>query len=70
LKGGLFDSSSESVSIKGTVCTFCTVEIFENDSADGEGETFVGSATAGDAGNFRHDRLSEQTFLTATAPNS
>jgi hypothetical protein len=64
-------TTSGSVNIIGTACSFCIVELFENNDTDGEGETFVGAITAGDTGNFvvTVDYLSKP-YLTATATDS
>jgi hypothetical protein len=41
-----------SVSVVGTACPVCTVELFENDDDDGEGETYIGDAVAAANGTF------------------
>jgi CSLREA domain-containing protein len=48
-------SSASPTSVTGTACGGCTVEVYIADSgvgANGEGKTFVGSATADSGGNF------------------
>jgi CSLREA domain-containing protein len=56
------------INIKGTACPGCTVEVFENRRADGEGETYVGSSTANASGDFDVTVSSlSKPHLTATA---
>jgi uncharacterized repeat protein (TIGR01451 family) len=64
----IVDTTIGSVTIVGTACGGCTVEVFENSDTDGEGETFVGSTTAEAGGDFSLtvDYLN-QLYLTATA---
>jgi hypothetical protein len=58
-----------SIQITGTACPFCTVELFTNSDADGEGETYAGSATADGNGGFTLTPPGHlaKPFLTATA---
>ena len=60
-----------SFNIMGTACPGCTVEIFENGDADGEGESYVGQAIANTSGDFG---VTVGTllvpYLTATATDS
>jgi hypothetical protein len=60
-----------SVHVVGTACPGCTVELFENGDTDGEGETYVGDATADAGGAFTVtvSRLSD-AYLTATATDA
>jgi hypothetical protein len=57
-----------SVHVVGTACPGCTVEVFTNGDADGEGETYVGDDTADAGGAFTVtvSYLSDR-YLTATA---
>jgi titin len=56
------------VQVVGTACAECTVEVFESDDADGEGESFVGDATATVGGVFTITAGSlSRCYLTATA---
>jgi hypothetical protein len=62
---------SGSVKIVGTACAGCTVEVFENDNTDGEGETYIGNATATASGAFTLTVSSlSQPYLTATATDA
>ncbi|MCP4537172.1 MAG: hypothetical protein GY832_08485 [Chloroflexi bacterium] len=64
----IVDTSLGSVNISGTACPNCTVEVFENSDADGEGETYVGSAAAGTGGDFTVVvGYLNQPYLTTTA---
>jgi hypothetical protein len=58
-----------SIQITGTACPFCTVELFTNSDADGEGETYADSAIAGANGDFTLQPPGHlaKPFLTATA---
>ena len=57
-----------SVSVVGTACPVCTVELFENDDDDGEGETYIGDAVAAATGTFTVTVASlGKPYLTATA---
>lgn len=40
------------VTVEGTACAGCTVEVFSNSDADGEGETYLGSAVTNGSGDF------------------
>jgi hypothetical protein len=60
-----------SVSIIGTACADCAVEVFENGDTDGEGETFVGDSTADSSGAFTVTVSSlSDLYLTATATDA
>jgi len=61
-------AASGSVNINGTACAGCTVEVFQNGDNDGEGESYIGSATAspGEAFTLTVPFLT-QPYLTATA---
>jgi CSLREA domain-containing protein len=57
-----------SVNVVGTACAECAVEVFENSDAYGEGETYVGSATANASGDFTVTvSYLTKPYLTATA---
>lgn len=57
-----------SVTIVGTACPGCVVEVFENSDDNGEGETYIGSTTATAAGAFTLTVGSvSDPYLTATA---
>ena len=58
-----------SIQITGTACPLCTVELFTNSDADGEGETYAGSTTADGNGDFTLTPPGHlgKPFLTATA---
>ena len=59
------------VDIVGTACPGCTVEVFENGNADGEGETYVGDATANASGAFSVTVSAlGKPYLTATATDA
>jgi len=60
-----------SVHVVGSACPGCTVELFENGDTDGEGETYVGHATAGATGAFTVvvTHLNDP-YLTATATDA
>lgn len=61
-------TGSGPVSITGTACPGCTVEVFENSDDDGEGETYIGSGVADGNGNFTVTVSSQsKPYLTATA---
>jgi hypothetical protein len=45
-------TSLASMSISGTACGSCTVEVFANPDTDGEGKIFLGSTTASGGGSF------------------
>jgi hypothetical protein len=60
-----------SVNVVGTACTGCTVEVFENSDADGEGETYVGDTTVTASGAFTVTVSSlSDPYLTATATDA
>ncbi len=57
-----------SVTIEGTACAGCTVEVFSNGDSDGEGEHYIGSTVADGGGNWTLVVGSlGQPYLTATA---
>jgi hypothetical protein len=54
--------------VSGAACPFCTVQVFANPNDDGEGQTFIGQADAGPAGDFDVTFTSLPSgYLTATA---
>ena len=56
------------VDVVGTACAGCTVEVFASSDTDGEGETYIGSATATPGGAFTVTVSSvAKCYLTATA---
>ena len=60
-----------SVNIVGTACASCTVEVFENNDTDGEGENYVGDTTATASGAFTVTvSYLTQPYLTATATDA
>jgi titin len=60
-----------SITIHGTACPGCTVEIFANDDTDGEGKFYLGSAVANGSGNFTLTMSSPAyPYLTATATDA
>jgi parallel beta-helix repeat protein len=60
-----------SVNVVGTACAGCTVEVFENSGADGEGETYIGDTTATTSGAFTVTVSSlSDPYLTATATDA
>jgi CSLREA domain-containing protein len=60
-----------SVNVVGTACADCTVEVFENDDTDGEGETYIGDTTATTSGAFTVTVSSlSKPYLTATATDA
>ena len=60
-----------SVNVVGTACAGCTVEVFENSDADGEGETYVGDTIATTSGAFTVTVSSlSDPYLTATATDA
>jgi hypothetical protein len=60
-----------SVHVVGTACAGCTVEVFENSDADGEGETYIGDTTATTSGAFTVTVSSlSDSYLTATATDA
>ena len=64
-------TAAGSVNIVGTACANCTVEVFENGDADGEGETYVGDTTADASGTFTVTVSSlSDPYLTATATDA
>jgi len=64
----ILDVTSGPVNVIGTACPGCTVELFENDDTDGEGETFLGITTADGDGDFSLTVSSlGDPYLTATA---
>jgi hypothetical protein len=61
-------TGSGSVIIQGTACAGCLVEVFENHDDDGEGETYIGSATADTSGAWELEVSHlNHPYLTATA---
>jgi len=57
--------------VSGTACAGCTVEVFANPDADGEGETFAGQTTAGGDGTFTVNTGPQVGFFfTATATDA
>jgi len=63
----IFTTTLGSVNVVGTACPNCTVELFENSDTDGEGETYVGSATAHGSGDFTLSvSYLSDPYLTAT----
>lgn len=60
-----------SLHVVGTACPGCTVEVFANGDADGEGETYLGRApaTAGRAFTVTVSHLGKP-YLTATATDA
>jgi parallel beta-helix repeat protein len=64
-------TTAGSVHVVGTACAGCTVEVFENSDADGEGETYVGDTTATTSGAFTVTVSSlSDPYLTATATDA
>ena len=64
----IYAATLASTNIVGYACSDCTVEVFENSDTDGEGETYIGSATASVGGFFTLFVSSlSNPFLTATA---
>ncbi len=64
-------TTTGSTGIVGTTCPNCTVEVFENSNTDGEGESYVASATATAAGDFTANVGSlDVPYLTATATDA
>jgi len=60
-----------SVHVVGTACPGCAVELFENGDAGGEGETYVGDATADSGGAFTVTvTYLSDPYLTATATDA
>ena len=67
----IFATTQGSVNIMGTACAGCTVEVFENSDTDGEGETYVGGATANTLGLFAVTvSYLTKPYLTATATDA
>jgi hypothetical protein len=63
--------SPGSVRVEGTACPLCTVELFENGDDDGEGEAYLGSAVAGNQGDFSIlVPAISRPFLTATGTDA
>jgi hypothetical protein len=61
-------TTTGSVNIIGTACSNRTVEVFQNSDNDGEGEDYVGEATADASGAFTVAVTSlNRPYLTATA---
>ncbi len=60
-----------SITIQGTACPGCTVEVFTNEDTDGEGKFYLGSAVAEGSGSFTLT-VSSPTYpyLTATATDA
>lgn len=64
-------TSLATMSISGTACGSCTVEVFANPETDGEGKLFLGSATASAGGSFTLTVGGiPEPYLTATATDS
>jgi hypothetical protein len=67
----IMTTTEGSVNVVGTACAGCTVEVFENSDADGEGETYVGDTTATTSGAFTVTVSSlSDPYLTATATDA
>jgi hypothetical protein len=67
----IMTTTEGSVNVVGTACAGCTVEVFENSDADGEGETYVGDTTATTGGAFTVTVSSlSDPYLTATATDA
>jgi len=61
-------AAGASVTISGAACPGCVVEVFSNPTGDGEGQVYLGSATAGAGGNFSLTAARPAyLYLTATA---
>jgi hypothetical protein len=58
------------ITISGAACTGCTVEVFANPDADGEGWIYLGSTTAGGAGWGLTVSALPHPHLTATATDT
>jgi hypothetical protein len=57
-----------SIEIVGTTCGYCVVELFQNSNDDGQGESYLGIAPAGQDGIFTFTvHHLDHHFLTATA---
>jgi hypothetical protein len=64
----IITATQGSVHVLGTACAGCTVEVFENDDTDGEGQIYVGDTTADASGAFTVTASAlTQPYLTATA---
>lgn len=64
-------TSLASMSISGTACGSCTVEVFANPDTDGEGKIFLGSTTTSAGGSFTLTVGGiPAPYLTATAMDS
>jgi hypothetical protein len=67
----IFTTTQGPVNVVGTACAGCTVEVFENGDADGEGETHIGSTTADASGAFTVTASAlTRPYLTATATDA
>jgi hypothetical protein len=63
-------TTSGAMDVIGTACPGCVVEVFESLYAHGEGENYLGDATAGETGTFAlAGVVIEDNFITATATN-
>jgi hypothetical protein len=64
-------TNTGSINIFGTACPSCAVEVFENSDSDGEGETYMGNATANASGAFTvMVGALNKPYLTATATDA
>ena len=64
-------TNTGSINIFGTAYPGCTVEVFENSDTDGEGETYMGNATANASGVFTVTVSAlNKPYLTATATDA
>jgi parallel beta-helix repeat protein len=67
----IFTTTQGPINVVGTACAGCSVEVFENGDADGEGETYVGDASADASGHFTVTVSAlTQPYLTATATDA
>lgn len=62
-------NSLHPATISGTACVTCLVQIFSNDTIDGQGKIYLGERTTDSSGNFSATLLpaAHNRFLTATA---
>ena len=59
------------LTVVGTACPGCTVELFGSSTNDGQGQFYLGSATADGSGAFSLARTTmPYPYLTATATDS
>jgi hypothetical protein len=64
-------TTGATVSISGTACPGCTVELFESEDNSGEGQSYLGSATAAPGGGFILVVSGiHKPYLTATATDA